>query len=105
MESGAGVTFGIYPNFGWHPTGREVFYSQGGKIHAVAIADGAIREIPFQAPVRRELAQTIRFPLTVPEEKARTRSHRWAQRVDQGILFVALGDLYLKAGDKLTNLT
>jgi imidazolonepropionase-like amidohydrolase/Tol biopolymer transport system component len=105
MESGAGVTFGIYPNFAWDPSGKEVFYSQGGKIRAVRIADGTTREIPFQAPVRRDLAETLRFPVTIPEEKARTRSHRWAERTDQGILYLALGDLYLKAGDQVTNLT
>jgi imidazolonepropionase-like amidohydrolase/Tol biopolymer transport system component len=105
MESGAGTTFGIYPNYAWHPNGQEMFYSQGGKIHAVKVADGSTRVIPFQAPVRRELAQTIRFPVTVPDGKARTRSHRFAQRTDQGILFAALGDLYLKDGDRLTNLT
>ncbi len=105
MESGPGVTFGVYPNVSWDPSGREIFYAKGGKIHATAVADGATREIPFQAPVRRELAETIRFPVPIPVDRARSRSHRWAQRTDVGILSVALGDLYLKSGDHLTNLT
>jgi Tol biopolymer transport system component len=105
MESGAGTTFGIYPNYSWHPNGQEIYYSQGGKIHAVKVADGSSRVIPFQAPVKRELAATIRFPLAVPDAKARTRSHRFGQRTDQGILFAALGDLYLKESERLTNLT
>ena len=106
MESGAGTTFGIYPNVGWTPNSQELVVSYGGKIHAVAIATGTSREIPFRAPVRRVLAQTIKFPIDLPAEgKARTRSHRWGQRTDRGILYEALGDIYLKDGERLTNLT
>src|SRR5262249_34945032 len=105
MESGAGTTFGIYPNYSWHPNGQEIFYSQGGKIHAVKVADGSSRGIPLQARVAPQRAAASKFALTGPETKARSRSHRFGQRTDQGILFAALGDLYLKDGERLTNLT
>lgn len=106
MESGAGTTFGIYPNMAWTPNSRELVVAFGGYLHAVDVATAAARRIPFEAPVRRELAETIRFPVDLPVEgKARTRSHRWGQRTDQGVLFEALGDLHLKTADRLVNLT
>ena len=34
-----------------------------------------------------------------------TRSHRWSQQTPAGILYESLGDLYLKNGTKIKNLT
>ncbi|MEO8449359.1 MAG: amidohydrolase family protein [Gemmatimonadota bacterium] len=106
QESRIGTTFGAYPNLAWHPNGREVFVAWGGKIHAIEIGSGRSREIPFQAPVERQLAQTIRFPVPLAADgMARTRSHRWGLRTDRGIVFEALGDLQLLTGERRTNLT
>lgn len=106
MESGAGVTFGIYPGFSWTPDSREIVIAAGGTLHAVNAATGTARDIPFRATVTRDLAKTIRFPVPLPVSgTARTRSHRWSQRTDRGILFEALGDLYFKNGSELVNLT
>jgi len=106
QESGAGTTFGVYPNFAWHPSGREIVVAYGGKLHAVNVATGAARDIPFRAPVRKVLAETIKFPVPLPVEgKARPRSHRWARRTEQGVLYEALGDIHLKAGEQVSNLT
>ena len=106
MESGAGTTFGIYPNTAWTPDSRQIVVAFGGTLHAVDIGTGAARGLPFRAPVSRVLAETIKFPVDLPVEgKARTRSHRWGQRTDQGILYEALGDIWFKDGDRLTNLT
>ena len=97
--------YGCYPNMAWHPNGEEIFISYGGKIHAVDVDSQTPREIPFDAEVRRKLDETMRFPVEIPDGIARTRAHRWAQRTSDGILFEALGDLYLKSGDTLRNLT
>ncbi len=106
MEAGAGVTFGIYPNYAWTPDGREIVISFGGTLHAVDVATSRDRPIPFRAAVHRDLAQTIRFPVPIPASgTAKTRSHRWGQRTDQGVLYEALGDIYLKNGSQVTNLT
>ncbi|MGE0442109.1 MAG: amidohydrolase family protein [Gemmatimonadales bacterium] len=97
QESGAGTTFGAYSNMSWHPNGREIFIARGGKIHAIDAGTGADRVIPFEAPVRRVLAETIRFPVPIPAEgRSRSRTARWGQRVPQGIVFEALGDLHLR---------
>ena len=105
QETGPGAHYGAYPNFAWGPGDREIFISFGGTIHAVDVATGAVRDIPFEAPVKRPVTKSLRFPVPLPDGKARTRAHRWAQRTERGVLFAALGDLYLKSGDRLTNLT
>jgi Tol biopolymer transport system component len=106
QESGAGTTYGAYPTLAWHPDGRELVVFYGGKLHAVNTGTGAARDIPFRAPVRRELAQTIRFPVTIPSEgKTTTRSHRFGLRTDRGVVYEALGDLWLRSGNTSTNLT
>ncbi len=96
---------GAAPGMGWHPGGRELFLAYGGRIRAVDVQTGSEREIPFQARVQRELDETIRFPVDVPEGKATTLAHRWPVRTSQGIIFEALGDIYLKSDDGLVNLT
>jgi Tol biopolymer transport system component len=86
---------GAYPNMAWYPNGREILVWAGGHIRAVSVADGIARDIPFRARVERELDRTVRFPATIPDSVATTRSHRWPTRTPGGILFEALGDLYL----------
>ena len=102
FESGA--FYGAYSNMSWHPDGEELVISFGGKIHAVSV-QGTIREIPFTAPVSRRVNETLRFKLNPPDREARTRAHRWAQPTPAGILYEVLGDLYLKNGEKVQQLT
>lgn len=97
--------YGSSPGMSWTPDGREVVLAVGGRIRAVEVASGAVREIPFRAPVRRRINQTIRFRADVPVETARTRLHRWASRTEAGVLSEALGDLWLREGDRSRNLT
>ncbi len=96
---------GSYSTMAWHPSGAEVLVAIGGKIRAVNVESRDIRTIPFRARVHRELDKTILFPVPIPEGPTQTRAHRWAQRTDEGILFETLGDLYLKSGNEVRNLT
>jgi len=106
QESGAGTTYGAYPTLAWHPAGRELVVFYGGTLHAVDVGSGATRDISFRAPVRRELAQTIRFPVPVPAAgKTTSRSHRFGLRTERGVVYEALGDLWLRDGGSTTNLT
>ncbi|HSR52119.1 MAG TPA: amidohydrolase family protein [Acidobacteriota bacterium] len=91
--------YGCYSNMAWTPDNRHIVISMGGGIHAVEVETGDARKIEFTAPVRREFDETMRFKLDVPDEQARTRSHRWAQRTPDGILFEALGDLWMLTAD------
>jgi len=106
MESGSGTTFGIYSNYAWTPDAKSIVVAWGGALHLVSVADGAVRDIPFRAPVKRTLAETIRFPIAVPTSgKATSRATRWAERTEQGVLFESLGDIWLKGSGAATNLT
>jgi hypothetical protein len=101
----SGSFYGSYPNLAWHPNGREVFVTYNGGIHGIKVANGNVRDIQFEALVDRDVKNTIRFKVDIPQELVTTRSHRWSQKTPGGILFEALGDLYLKKESKLTNLT
>ena len=75
QETGPGAHYGAYPNFSWGPGDREIFISFGGRIHAVDVTSGAVRDIPFEAPVKRPVTKSLRFPVPLPDGKARTRAH------------------------------
>lgn len=97
--------YGVTPNVAWHPDGTRIFLSRGGRIQAVDVSTGTLREIPFEAPVDRELDETIRFPFSFPEGEARAQAYRWAHRTGAGVIFEALGDFWLATGGQPRNLT
>ncbi len=98
--------YGPYPALAWHPDGQRLYLNTDGQIVAVEVATGARSVIPFRAPVDRQASETIRFANREPDEKAKTRTHRWGTRIPQGILFEALGDLWLRDAKGATrNLT
>ena len=97
--------YGSYTNLSWHPNGRDIIISYGGGIHSVNTLTGKSKEINFAAKVKREIKGTVRFKVEVPQETSSTRSHRWSQKTPAGVLYESLGDLYLKNGSKLKNLT
>jgi len=97
--------YGMAPNMAWHPDGTEIFLAVGGRIRAVSVASGAMRDVPFRAPVDRQLDSTIRFPVSFSEGETRAASYRWAHRTSAGVVFESLGDIWMKQGDDLRNLT
>ena len=100
-----GSFYGSYTNMSWHPNNKEIFISYDGGIHSVNVVTLKTKKIKFTARVKRQVKETIRFKLDVPRDKAVTRSHRWSQQTPAGILYESLGDLYLKNGTKIKNLT
>ncbi len=97
--------YGAYPNMAWHPRGSEIFLTYGGGIHAIDIESAVARKIDFVAPVQRKVDDTLRVRLDVPEQKTRTRSHRWGIPTSRGVIFEALGDLFLQSNGATDNLT
>ncbi|MEQ8763748.1 MAG: amidohydrolase family protein [Planctomycetota bacterium] len=91
----SGTFYGCYPNMDWHPDGR-LFLTFGGGIHALDVEAGETTKIPFRAPVKRQVDRTIRFPLEVPVSgKTKARSYQWAIDTSAGVIFTALGDIYI----------
>ena len=97
--------YGPYPNLDWYPDGSGVVVGFEGGLASVDLVTGTIWRIPFTAPVRRDMSETIRFATGLPEERARTRTHRWGLRTSRGIISEALGDLWLHDGSGARNLT
>ncbi len=95
----------LYPGMAWHPDGRRLFLAFGGSIHEIDVDNGEDRALSFRAPVERELNQTIRFRIPIPEGGTKTRLHRWGQRTNAGVLFETLGDLWLHDGGGARRLT
>lgn len=91
-------TLGPAPAIAWHPDGKRLLVGNGGFIHVVDVASGAASRLAFTAPVEREVSETIRFTQDEPRERAITRGHRWGSRTPQGVLYEALGDLWLAGG-------
>jgi len=104
QESGP-YYFGVAPNWDWHPDGTHLYLTIGGGIHVVDVSSGAVGEVPFEAPVDREIDETIRFPFEFPEGETRAWSYRFAHRTPAGVVFEALGDIWLAEGDVIRNLT
>ena len=103
MDSGS--FYGSYTNMSWHPNNKEIFISYGGGINAINVITLKTKKVKFSAKVKRQIKETIRFKLDIPKDSDNTRSHRWSQQTPSGILYEALGDLYLKNGAKVKNLT
>ena len=97
--------YGPYPNLDWYPDGSGIVLGFEGGLASVDLATGTIWRIPFNAPVRRDMSETIRFATELPEERARTRTHRWGLRTSRGIISEALGDLWLHDESGARNLT
>lgn len=97
---------GVAPNWDWHPDGTHLYLTRDGGILAVDISSGETAQVPFSAPVDREIDETIRFPFDFPEGETQAWSYRFAQRTPAGIVFEALGDIWLATGDGgIRNLT
>ncbi|MDE2785021.1 MAG: amidohydrolase family protein [Gemmatimonadota bacterium] len=105
QESGP-YYFGVAPNWDWHPDGTHLYLTIGGGIHAVDTSSGEITEVPFSAPVDRQIDETIRFPFEFPEGETHAWSYRFAHRTPAGVVFEALGDIWLAEDDGgIRNLT
>ncbi|MDQ1557282.1 MAG: hypothetical protein QOD32_342 [Pyrinomonadaceae bacterium] len=55
--------------------------------------------VPFNAHVSQRVADAVRFPQKVFNERERTHLHRWAKRSGNRIVYSALGKIYVKEGD------
>ena len=96
--------YGPYPNLAWYPDGSAILIGhQGGLVRVDTTGD--VQPVPFSAPVRRQMSETIRFTTEIPEENDRTRTHRWGQRTSHGIISESLGDLWLHDANGTRNLT
>ncbi|MEQ9451106.1 MAG: amidohydrolase family protein [Pseudomonadales bacterium] len=93
---------GVYPNIAWLPDGSGLVFWTGGKIWRVALADGALTEIPFRVRDTRTVLDAPRVRVEVAPDQFATRMVRFASRspTDDSVVFASLGKLWLKRGDR-----
>ncbi len=94
----AWAIFGVYPGFDWTPDGKHIILWAEGKIWRVAITHGQVAEVPFTAPVKQEVHETLRFRQEVFGTSFDVRMIRDAVTSPDGgtLVFAALGTLWKK---------
>jgi Tol biopolymer transport system component len=90
--------FGVYPSFSWTPDGKRIVISAQGHFLSVDATTGTAERIPFQAHVRQEVTQAVRFPQAIGGDKFPVRVVRNPSVHPDGksVVFHALGHLYRK---------
>ena len=73
QESGGSPSRDTLPGYAFTPDNTAVIVTYGGKIHRVAVADGADTVIPFKARVALDVGPDLEFPYKVPQGPVRAR--------------------------------
>lgn len=93
-----GYYYGLTPRFTWAPDDRSLILSRDGRLARMAIDDGRVTDIPFEAPVSLGLGPKTR--VAIPEETGpvRVRISQTPRRSPDGrtVAFTALGGLYVQ---------
>ena len=94
----AWAIFGVYPNFNWMPNNTELVFWSGGKILKININTLAITNIPFEADVTIDLAETVHFNTPIEDTSFTPKMIRQAVTSPNGktLVFQALGHLWKK---------
>ncbi|MBX7243076.1 MAG: amidohydrolase, partial [Bacteroidia bacterium] len=91
--------FGVYPNFGWMPDGKEIIIYGNGKFYKVNTEKANVySEIPFKANVKQSLTEAVNFKQTPfrPEFEAKMIRHAITSPDGKKLVFNAAGHLYVK---------
>ncbi len=94
----AWAIFGVYPNFDWMPNNNEIVFWSGGKIHKINVTSLAVTNIPFEAKVKIDLAETVHTSTPIERDEFTAKVIRDAQTSPDGktLVFNALGQIYKK---------
>lgn len=95
----AWAIFGVYPNFSWLPNNKEIVFWCGGKFHKINVKSLAVTNIPFEADVKIDLAETVHTTTPMERTTFTPKVIRDAQTSPDGemLVFNALGHLYKKS--------
>ncbi len=95
----AWAIFGVYTGFNWTPDNRHIIIWAGGKIMQIEVATGEAVEIPFEAHVNMQVAETIRHRQSAfdAEFDVNVIRHVTAAPVGNNILFNAVGFIWEKS--------
>jgi imidazolonepropionase-like amidohydrolase/Tol biopolymer transport system component len=95
----AWAIFGVYPNFNWMPNNEDVVIWSAGKFQKINVKSLAVTNIPFEADVKIDLAQTVKTNTPIARNTFNIKVIRDAITTNDGkmLIFNALGKLYKKA--------
>jgi hypothetical protein len=87
----------LFPGYAFLPGGKEIVYTNDGKIDRLDIATGAEKPIPFSAKVSQELGPKLDFPQKVEEGPVKVRLIQDPVESPDGqrLAFSALTHLYV----------
>ncbi|NNF08098.1 MAG: amidohydrolase, partial [Candidatus Eisenbacteria bacterium] len=90
--------FGTYPGFGWTPDSKSVVIWAKGKLQRINIDSGEATPIPFEADLRAEVVDALRFKQKFGQEDFDVHVARWATPSPNGdqVVFQALGYLWIR---------
>ena len=89
---------GVLPAMAFTPDSKQLIVTYGGKLHAISIADNAVREIPFSVDVDLDLGPMVSFKYPIDDApEALVTQIRDAKPSPDGkqIAFTALNRLYI----------
>ncbi len=98
-QSEAWAIFGVYPNFSWTNDGSQIIFWAKGGIHKVNVSSYEVSQIPFEAEVSVQIANTLHFENDAAPEKFNANVIRDAVTTPDGqhLIFQAVGKIWRKA--------
>ncbi|MGK0385703.1 MAG: imidazolonepropionase-like amidohydrolase/Tol biopolymer transport system component [Patiriisocius sp.] len=94
----AWAIFGVYPNFDWLPNNKELIIWSGGKFQKIHTESLAVTNIPFEAKVAIDLAETVKTNTPIERDTFTAKVIKNAKTSPDGntLVFSALGHIYKK---------
>ena len=88
----------LWPGYALSPDGRQVYFSNDGKITRVDLQSAAAQEIAFTADVEQWLAPRVAWQERVESGPVRTRILRWANQTPDGsaVVFDTFGRVWVQ---------
>ncbi|MEE2888090.1 MAG: amidohydrolase family protein [Planctomycetota bacterium] len=90
--------FGVYPNFGWEPSGDKIVIWAKGKIRRIDLRTREAETVAFLATANHVIRNALRHQVDIGDPKQKVRVIRWPQVSPdrKRVYFHALGHIWVK---------
>lgn len=90
------ATRDVLPNYAFAPDGSAVFLELRGRIHRLDLIVDDVTPVPFEAPVRLQVAERLDFPRAVETGPVRARrAHALAAAANGSVAFSSLARIWV----------
>jgi len=88
---------GALPRHAWHPDGRSIVLTEGGKLKRLWVEDGQVSEIPFTAKIEETITEQVYNPFPIEDGPLQVKLMRWhtASPDSKTLAFVALDRIWI----------